>query len=128
MFAGIAASLLAAYAKPLLDKLGNKVSSSLRSRNQAKMEAFDNHVSSLHGNLEKQILESIDVNYYRLRSLHFFLMALSALITLTAAIDYVPNLIVYSLGVLFLLCMMASYGDMRAAHKLKAVIETAKSD
>jgi len=92
------------------------------------MEAFDNHVSSLHGNLEKQILESIDVNYYRLRSLHFFLMALSALITLTAAIDYVPNLIVYSLGVLFLLCMMASYGDMRAAHKLKAVIETAKSD
>ena len=75
MFAGIAASLLAAYAKPLLDKLGNKVSRSLRIRNQAKKKAFDDHVSSLRGKVEKQKLEAIEVNHYRLRGIYFLLVS-----------------------------------------------------
>lgn len=127
ILAGVAASLFAAYAKPLLDKFGSKISSSLRGRNELKKQEFDEKVSSLRGCIDKQLLESVEVNYLRLRGINFFLMAIALLIIFSFSVSMLPKFMYIGLGVLTMVFMLSSFFDILAAQKLKSIINASRS-
>lgn len=130
VFAGVAASLLAAYAKPLIDKVGSKLSIYLRNRNQAKKNVFDEHVLSLRAHPERQILEAIEVNYLRLRGIYYFLMGIVCMIALgfSAGVDSVPKWLLLLTGLMFLFTTSSSVIDMRLAQELRTVIDASKEE
>ena len=128
LLSGVVASLIAAYAKPLLDSLTGKLSSTYKAKNQARIDKFNDKVSSLRKNIDMQIFTVAEANYHRLRAMNFFLMAITSILTFIAFEEVLPEGMLIALGIFFLATMLAAYTDMTSAQKLKLIVDHSRSE
>lgn len=128
IIAGVFASLTASYAKPFVDKFIGGMSDKYRAKVETKKNDELKHIESLKASPNEQIVTLLNANHHRLRSIGFLLLGV---IIMTVSTTIVGTGVHYAfpafLGAFSLILMVAAFGDVLSAQKLRRIVFLSRS-